>query len=445
MNQQMIRRLITGLIAGALALPALADDFIVISSGPALGKHFERQMQRADARVLRRIDQAGVARIRAADADFATGMKGLTVLPDLHVQMIPPMPRHALAVDAANPPFSGDDDFFFDLQWGHDAVNAPEAWQAGARGRGVRVAVLDSGFDIDHPDLAPNIHFGLSRDFTGEGLAYALPDTFSHGSHTAGTVAAADNGFGTIGVAPEAELVLVKVLGDAGSGSFVDVIAGIIHAADVDADLINLSLGASIPQGAGVDAAGVAALRTAMNRAVAHAYQSGTTVIVSAGNDARDGDRDGSMVVFPADMPHAISISATAPLNWALDPLATDLDEQASYTNFGRSVIDFSAPGGDIRGRTTPEGNQICSISLTTVPCWVYDLVFSTGNGGWYWSAGTSMAAPHATGVAALIIGEHGGELHPAQVAAELRARADDLGQPGRDKTHGAGRVSSGY
>lgn len=445
MKKQTIRSVITGLIAGALALPAMADDFVVLSAKKGFGKDFARQMQAADARILRRIDEAGVARVRAPDASFAAGLKGLTVIPDLRVRMIPPTPRHALAVDAANPPFSGDDDFYFDLQWGHDAVNAPEAWQAGARGRGVRVAVLDSGFDLDHPDLAPNIHFGLSQDFTGEGLAYGLPDTFSHGSHTAGTVAAADNGFGTIGVAPEAELVLVKVLGDEGTGSFVDVIAGIIHAADVDADLINLSLGASIPQGAGVDAAGVAALRTAMNRAVAHAHQSGTTVIVSAGNDARDGDRDGSMVVFPADMPHAIAISATAPLNWALDPDGTDLDEQASYTNFGRSAIDFSAPGGDGRGAGTPEGDQLCSISITTVPCWVYDLVFSTGNGGWYWSAGTSMAAPHATGVAALIIGEHGGELHPAQVAAELRARADDLGQPGQDKTHGAGRVSSGY
>src|SRR4029450_10815560 len=112
-----------------------------------------------------------------------------------------------------NPPNSGSGDFFFDLQWGHDAIDAPEAWDAGFKGHGARVAVIDTGFDFDHPDLVPNINFSLSRNFVpGEDLGYGLPDPFSHGTHTAGTVAAAENNFGTIGVAPEAELMLLKGL-----------------------------------------------------------------------------------------------------------------------------------------------------------------------------------------------------------------------------------------
>ena len=137
---------------------------------------------------------------------------------NISTQWVSPEPRVAgPSIQAGNPPESGNDDFFFDLQWGHDAVDAPEAWDAGGRGDGARVAVIDTGFDTDHPDLIPNVNFALSTNFVpGESLTYALPDSFSHGTHTAGTVAAADNGFGTIGVAPEAELVLVKGLPDAG-------------------------------------------------------------------------------------------------------------------------------------------------------------------------------------------------------------------------------------
>lgn len=445
------RLAIVSLVAGSVAAPALADDFLVIANGNSLGKGFATKVEKAGGTVTRTIDEAGVARVRAADAGFAAGLKGVTVLPDVRVRMIPPTEEFAVTAEqaeaaAANPPASGDDDFFFDLQWGNDAVDAPEAWAAGQRGQGVRVAVLDGGFDTDHPDLAPNINYGLSTNFVaGETLEYALPDAFSHGTHVAGTIAAADNGYGTIGIAPEAELVLVKVLGDDGEGSFADVISGIVYAGSIHADVINMSLGASIPQGLGVDASGVAALRTAMNRAVNYASQQGATVIVAAGNDASDLDKDKSTVVFPADMPHALSISATGPTNWALDP-ATSLDGRAIYTNYGRSGIDFAAPGGDYHSLATPEGTGVCTVAGVTNYCYVFDFVFSTGSqGAWYWSVGTSMAAPHASGVAALIIGEHGGSMQPARVRAELQKRADDLGQPGNDPTYGAGRVSSGY
>jgi subtilisin family serine protease len=88
-------------------------------------------------------------------------------------------------------------------------------------------------------------------------------------------------------------------------------------------------------------------------------------------------------------------------------------------------------------------GNENCLIAGLVRPCWVFDLVFSTGNGGWYWSAGTSMAAPHASGVAALIIGANGGDMKPSQVEAALRSSADDLGKPGNDDFYGAGRVNA--
>lgn len=301
----------------------------------------------------------------------------------------------------------------------------------------------------------------MSANFVaGEVLTYTLPDPFSHGSHVAGIVAAADNAFGTIGIAPEAELVLVKVLGDAGSGTFADVISGIVHAANVDADIINMSLGARLVRSGFVDDNGtpdpsddvfvtareVNELLVALGRATTYAYQQGTTVIAAAGNDAEDIDHNANAVFVPAQSPHVISIAATGPLGWAVDP-STDLDVPAFYTNFGQSAIDFAAPGGSVDFDLLASG-QLCTIVVTR-PCWVFDLVFSTGSNlnpaiaSYFWAAGTSMASPHAAGVAAIIVGKNGGSLNPAQVASALRASADDLGKPGNDDFYGAGRVNA--
>jgi subtilisin family serine protease len=141
-----------------------------------------------------------------------------------------------------------------------------------------------------------------------------------------------------------------------------------------------------------------------------------------------------------------LSISATAPIGWATDPGNIFLDNLASYSNFGQSTISFAAPGGDF----IYPGDELCTIAGRTRPCWVFDLVFSTGSNlnpalaSYFWAAGTSMAAPHAAGVAALIIGKNGGSMHPAQVAATLAAGADDLDKPGNDDAYGAGRVNAG-
>lgn len=428
-----------------------SQSYLILARGNSLSGDLSGQVADAGGELTRTIPQIGVAVATSSNPHFAAQLeraRGIrSVVSNLNVQWIDPGQQVTIE-DFGNPPNSGDDDFFFDLQWGHDAVDAPEAWNAGHFGAGARVAVLDTGFDTDHPDLAPNINLGLSMDFTGEGLDYTLPDVFSHGTHVAGTVAAADNAFGTIGVAPQAELVLVKVLGDAGSGTFADVISGIVYAGDVDADVINMSLGATLLKSGDPNAdepytaREANELKNAINRAVSYAYQSGTTVIASAGNDARDGDKDRDTIHLPSDASHAVSISATGPLGWALDP-TTDLDVPAFYTNFGRSVIDFAAPGGNVDFDLFADPDFECTVGIATAPCWAFDLVFSTGNDGWFWAAGTSMASPHTSGVAALIIGANGGGMHPSQVEAALRSSTDDLGQPGNDPFYGQGRVNA--
>ncbi|SDK20682.1 S8 family serine peptidase [Microbulbifer yueqingensis] len=427
-------------VGSALSANVQADPWLVVVHGNEVRQETLNQIAAAGGQVTRNISQIGVLQVEA-DENFGQAARAIAgvkhLSSDSTFQFYHPVTEDGVSLEyASNPPGSGDDDFFFDLQWGHDAVNAPEAWNNGITGKGVRVAVIDGGYDLDHPDLAPNIYLKASKDFTGEGLDYSIDDTFSHGSHVAGTIAAADNGFGTIGVAPEATLILLKALRDEGSGSFGDVAAAIVHAADYGADVINMSLGASFP----ASAEGAAALKVMMSRATTYAHNAGSTIITSAGNDARDGDKDTDTVTLPADSPHVISISATGPRGWAAG--SDDLNELAVYSNYGQSLIDFAAPGGDYEYYLT-NGTANCEVAGLLRPCGVFDFVFSTGNGGWYWSVGTSMAAPHAAGVAALQLQANGGQLKPAQLESELAHEALDLGKPGNDDDFGGGLVQA--
>jgi subtilisin family serine protease len=246
-------------------------------------------------------------------------------------------------------------------------------------------------------------------------------------------VAAEDNSWGTIGVAPDATIIGVKVLHD-GIGYFSWLIQGIMYVADeADADIINMSMGAVYPR----NSWSAAKLNSALGRAMNYAYQAGVTIVASAGNDAIDFDHAGPWVKMPAEAQHVITVSATAPEGFAWG--ATDFDKPASYTNYGQSLVDFAAPGGDYDF----PGNY-----------WWYDMVLSPCyvEGIWhYWgfAAGTSQAAPHVAGVAALIIEKYGYQdatgfsMKPAHVEAMLRKSADDLGKPGNDDFYGLGRVNA--
>ncbi|PVY42151.1 S8 family peptidase [Pontibacter virosus] len=448
------------------------NHYLVLSTTDQLPAGLEGNVAAANGRVTSLLGGAGVAAVYSEDPDFirkASRISGVrSVVRDLHIQWYNPDDMKVIELEAyGNPPSSGDKDLYFDLQWGHAAIHAPAAWNAGARGQGVRVAVLDSGFDLDHPDLAPNIDLSASRNFVvGEQLSYALPGVGSHGTHTAGTIGAADNDFGIIGVAPEVELILVKVLRDGGSGTFGWMMEGIVHATQQGADVINMSLGASLPRNGRFlndngtpddpsddfyenDTRAVQELLLAIDRVTRYATRNGVTVIASAGNAANNGNADKSLMHIPSASSNVISISATAPRGWALAPSTTFMDNLASYSNYGTNDIHFAAPGGDFIFYYEQLGLQSATIGTLTRPAYVFDYVFSSGSNldpsiaSYYWSVGTSMAAPHAAGVAALIIGQNGGDMDPARVLAKMRATADDLGKPGRDPYYGYGRLNA--
>jgi subtilisin family serine protease len=432
-------------------------SYIIVSKTNRISPSLLAQIQAAGGTVTNTIDKIGVVVASSNNPAFPSRIAALSsvdaIAPNVKISVIDPVEPVALtSADFGNPPNSGDDDFLFDLQWGHDAVDAVEAWETRGRGAGVRVAVLDDGIDSDHPDLAPNLNVDLSTSFVpGETFEYIenYPgDPFSHGTHVSGTIAAADNGYGVIGIAPEAELVMVKVLSSlTGSGDFDWLLDAIIYSADIGADVINMSLGARISEDeieSIDDALDVAALVDSLERAGRYANMHGATLIAAAGNDGEEVGRGSDVHHLPSDIPRYLSISATAPIGWAVDP-STDLDVPTFYTNYGASIHN-AAPGGNIEYLLV-DPDSLCTVGTIvpiTRPCWVFDLVFSTGSdGAFYWGAGTSMAAPHASGVAAIIIGANGGDMNPGLVKLALKRTADDLGPRGKDPYFGWGRVNA--
>jgi len=308
-------------------------------------------------------------------------------------------------------------------QWHLPVIQAAEAWGQGVTGAGVRIAVLDTGVWYHHPDLWANIDFAAGASFV-PGTPDFLDDN-GHGTHVAGIIAAANNDWGTIGVAPNATLIPVKVLAGDGIGRISWFVAGVIHAVNQNADIINLSLGYYLQKNGlppYYTAEDASFLRKMIRKVVNWADQQGALVVNSAGNAALDLDHAENIISIPTEEGKGIVVSATGPQG------LSDFDELASYSNYGTSVIWVAAPGGDFRNYPT------CG--------WWYDMVLSTTIDGWMWSAGTSSAASVVSGVAALVLEKYG-PMSPAQLKTHLAQTADDLGKPGKDPVYGNGRINA--
>lgn len=417
----------------------------VISFSAAKAGDVGSAVARAGGKVRRVSKEAGVATAFSSDAAFADRLRAapgiVSVTEDTVVRWIDPTER----VQQAS--IGDDETFFVAYQWAPKSVHAPQAWDRGARGTGARVAVLDGGLNNNHRELDANVDVARSASMV-DGFAFNFevdPDGFSHATHVAGIIAAEDDVAppynSTIGIAPKATIVGVKVLHE-GSGSFGDVIEGIIYAAKPIAEggaevhIINMSLGATFPSGRDTK---VRALKAVMDQATTYAHGKGVVIIASAGNGDKHGrgiDHDlGQHFTLPAQAAFVLGVSATGPEGYAYG--ATNFTRQASYSNFGTRVVDFAGPGGDF--------------TLFPDPNYVFDMVLSSGTiypatSGYFFAAGTSMSAPAVAGVAALIVEKNGLARSPAALAAvesKLRSSSDDLGAAGVDKVYGNGFVNA--
>jgi subtilisin family serine protease len=297
----------------------------------------------------------------------------------------------AVALGAGAAPAQSPHDARQGEQWAvapGTVLNLPAAWEL-SQGQGVTVAVIDSGARLDHPDLAPNVWVnfgevpgnrtdddanGYVDDVHGIDLTSSnrnrqdLSDGNGHGTHVAGIIAGAANGRGVVGVAFRARLMIVKVLDARGAGTTGGVAEGIRYAAANGARIINLSLGGPTRD-------------PRMLEAVRAAEDANVLMVCSAGNLGENVDQKPSYPVSFAAR-NLIGVAATEPVR------GRDL---GSFSNYGRNTIGLAAPGVDV--------------------------LSSANNGGWELKSGTSMAAPHAAGVAALMAA-----LRTDMSAPELRA-----------------------
>jgi len=361
--------------------------------------------------------------VSLAIADFtkredtqAVQASGYEVMPDLllDLRVNEPIPEDGNI---------GLDESFFNDQWHLRTVQADMAWQTGVTGSGVRVAVLDTGIWYHHPDLISNIDFAASASFV-PGTTDFLDDN-GHGTHIAGIIAAADNGWGTIGIAPNAQLIGVKVLSADGTGHLSWIVSGIVHAVNQGADIINLSVGYYLKKNGNepyYTAAEASLLRRMVRRVINWATSRGVLVVNSAGNGGLNMDQTGNLISIPTEEGNGIIISATGPYQ------LENFDTFTSYSNYGCSLVWMSAPGGDFRGYPN-DG-------------WWRDMILSTTIDGWMWSSGTSAAASIVSGVAALVLEKYG-PLTPEILKNILSATADDLGNPGKDCYYGHGRINA--
>ncbi len=418
-----------------------SPNYIVISKTETLPAGFENQIS-AYGEIVSSMPEIGQLVVKPLTANFEKKVLKLanvqSVFPDLVMRWIDPVGL----LGQVSSESIGDDERFFGYQWNMPAINAPAAWDAGFTGEGVRVFVLDAGIDADNPDLAPNLNTDLCASFVpGETYYVSEGSFFNHGTHVAGIIAAADNSWGVIGVAPYAEIVAVKVLSEySGSGAFSWINQGIIYAAENGADVINMSLGGTLNKnGFYIDDEGilqripppvVQQAIHAQQRAVNYAWKKGAVIVSSAGNDASNFDGDGPVIKLPGGLNNVITVSATGPDCWVYST-EPNFDLPASYTDYGKSYIEIAAPGGDF---DCEDG-------------YPYDMVLSCGAGGpgypFYFAAGTSMASPHVAGVAALIIGKNGGNMDPQEVTKKLLNTADKIDGQGISPWYGKGRVNA--
>jgi thermitase len=276
------------------------------------------------------------------------------------------------------PAFQPDDSLFNRVkQWNLYTIGAPEAWDT-ALGRGAKVAVVDSGIDADHPDFRGKIAAQIDVVDNDK----KAQDGVGHGTHVAGTVAAAtDNGEGVAAACPSCKLLVARC-GDQSGSSDSDVVQGIYWSVENGAQVINLSLGS---EGDSI----------ILEHAVDYAWRHGVVVVAAAGN--KNTDRPS----YPAAYDNVISVAAT-----------DEDDEKASFSNFGK--IDVAAPGVNI---------------LSTFPRNRYAT-----------SDGTSMASPHVAALAGLLASQ--GRTAP-EIRRRIERTAVDLGAARKDKYFGWGRIDA--
>ncbi|MFH8796202.1 S8 family peptidase [Streptomyces sp. NPDC017941] len=408
--------------------------------------HVKKAIAKAGGKVVISYDKIGVIVVHSANPDFAKQIRkvkgvqsaGATRTAPLSAQTSddidearPLSAREAKGAKAAAGRAAGAKDELEPLQWDLPAMKADKAHEVSLGSPKVTVGVLDSGVDDTHPDIAPNFDKRASASCLGgvptqkDNAWRPVAGESDHGMHVAGTIAAAKNGTGITGVAPGVKVASLKVAEPATGLYYTEaVVCGFMWAADHGVDVTNSSYYTDPWLFNCRTDADQKALVDAVGRASRYAERKGAVNVAAAGNAETDLAQDeivdesspndttpvrrtirtADCLDLPSQLPGVVTVSSTGAKNI-----------KSSFSNYGKGVIDIAAPGGDSTAFQKPQPPATSGLILSTLP----------GNKFGY-KAGTSMASPHAAGVAALIKSSHP-KASAARVKALLYRQADAM------------------
>jgi subtilisin family serine protease len=491
MKMQTSRRRLGRLLVGAaviaatgISVPTMAtaapagttgptETYLVLFKGSSSPANAAATVTGAGGTVVANYSKIGVLVARSSNTAFAERIEA-----DNHVEGASRTADYATQIggvegDAADGPPAGelpnapatDADTLSPLQWDMRQIQTPEAHAITGGSPTVVAGTIDTGVDYRHPDLAPNISSADSADcLSGAPVpgAPAADDENGHGTHTAGTIAAAANGAGIVGVAPNVKIAGIQA-GNAEGYFFPEaVVCAFVWAGDRHLDVVNNSYFVDPFLFNCRNDEEQRAIWKAVQRAVRYAMNQGVTVVASEGNNAEDlshpsrdvtspdfppgeeveRDVTNACVVIPVEIPGVIGVTATGSL-----PQGTAAGDhpdhlKSFYSSYGVSTADVAAPGGDSLFFTPESVNgRILSTWPSTLPCArsvkepTSDVTYPTAT--YCYLQGTSMAGPHVAGVAALVISRFGdantpqnGKMRPTQVEQFIQQTADPQSCP---------------
>ncbi|OIJ87230.1 S8 family serine peptidase [Streptomyces colonosanans] len=423
----------------ASAADAATLSYVVnIPTGQGPSATVKKAIADAGGTITIAYDQIGVIVVHSSNPDFARTIRKVPGVQSAGATRTAPLAtqsttdigvtKELTAEEVANAQAADGQDPLESLQWDLPAIKADKAHEKTLGSHDVTVAVIDTGVDDTHPDLAPNFNRDASvncvsgKPNTADGAWRPSATESNHGTHVAGEIAAAKNGIGMTGVAPGVQVAGIKVSNPDGYFYTEAVVCGFVWAAEHHVDVTNNSYYTDPWNFNCLDDADQKALVDAITRASQYAEHKGTVNVAAAGNENYDLDADsitdpvspndgasGDRVIdphkcfdIPTQLPGVVTVAATG---------AKGI--KSSFSNYGLNVIDVAAPGGDSTAYQPPAAPATSGLILGTLP-----------GGKWGYKAGTSMASPHVAGVAALIKSTHPNAT-AGQVKALLYSQAD--------------------
>ncbi|MBW8704373.1 Subtilisin BL [Streptomyces sp. MBT84] len=423
----------------ATAADTVPLSYVVnVRPGHGVSSHVKRAVAEAGGTIVVAYDKIGVIVVHSSNPDFARTLRRVPGVQSAGATRNAPLPAQSTtdvgtpkvltSEEVAGARAAGGQDPLEPLQWDLPAIKADKAHEKTLGSRDVTVAVIDTGVDDTHPDIAPNFDRGASvncvsgKPDTADGAWRPSAAESPHGTHVAGEIAGAKNGVGITGVAPGVKVAGIKVATTAGYFYTEAVVCGFVWAAEHHVDVTNNSYYTDPWYFNCTGDPDQRALVDAITRASQYAERKGTVNVAAAGNESYDLDADSitdpvspndgtpsDRVVdphkcfdIPTQLPGVVTVSATGAKG-----------VKSSFSNYGLGVIDVAAPGGDSTAYQTPAPPATSGLILGPLP-----------GGKWGYMAGTSMATPHVVGVAALIKSTHP-NAPAALVKALLYAEAD--------------------